>query len=180
MTLINCTIAANSAALGGGIATEQQGAVTLRNTLIATNAGGNCLALDSGTLTNGGGNLDDGTSCGLVDGTSSSNASAGATSAIVWVGPPRKAATDYSGRAVGTGLSEVLAGIYATAARAEIRPRDVNRSRACRKLSRYRCLGSLVLLVCGDICYRVTLAIIARHWAPDHLPRDWIPWLRYH
>ena len=77
MTLINCTIAANSAALGGGIATEQQGAVTLRNTLIATNAGGNCLALDSGTITDGGGNLDDGTSCGLVDSSSSSNAGAG-------------------------------------------------------------------------------------------------------
>ena len=73
MTLINCTVAANSAALGGGIATEQQGAVTLRNTLIATNAGGNCL----GTLTDGGGNLDDGTSCGLVDSSSSSNAGAG-------------------------------------------------------------------------------------------------------
>ena len=73
MTLINCTIAANSAAQGGGIATEQQGAVTLRNTLIATNTGSNCL----GSLIDGGGNLDDGTSCGLVDGTSSSNAGAG-------------------------------------------------------------------------------------------------------
>ena len=129
MTLINCTIAANSAALGGGIATEQQGAVTLRNTLIATNAGGNCLALDSGTLTDGGGNLDDGTSCGLVDGTSSSNAGAGLDPGGLRDngGPTQTIALVAGSRAIDRGIEAVCADattVNGRDQRGEPRPRD--------------------------------------------------------
>jgi fibronectin-binding autotransporter adhesin len=77
ITLINCTIAGNNIPLGGAIATEEQGTVTLRNTLLATNSGDNCLVLDNSNIADGGGNLDDATSCGFTDNTSLSNASAG-------------------------------------------------------------------------------------------------------
>jgi CSLREA domain-containing protein len=125
MTLINCTVAANSAAQGGGIATEQQGAVTLRNTLIATNAGGNCL----GTVTNGGGNLDDGTSCGLVDGTSSSNAGAGLDPGGLRDngGPTQTIALVAGGRAIDRGMDAVCANantVNRRDQRGEARPRD--------------------------------------------------------
>jgi CSLREA domain-containing protein len=129
MTLINCTIAANSAALGGGIATEQQGAVTLRNTLIATNAGGNCLALDSGTITDGGGNLDDGTSCRLVDSTSSSNAGAGLDPGGLRDngGPTQTIALVAGGGAIDRGIEAVCANattVNGRDQRGEPRPRD--------------------------------------------------------
>lgn len=129
MTLTNCTIAANSAALGGGIASEQQGAVTLRNTLIATNAGGNCLALDSGTITDGGGNLDDGTSCGLVDSTSSSNAGAGLDPDGFGDngGPTQTIALVAGGGAIDRGIEAVCADaptVNGRDQRGEPRPRD--------------------------------------------------------
>ena len=125
MTLINCTVAANSAAQGGGIATEQQGAVTLRNTLIATNAGGNCL----GTLTDGGGNLDDGTSCGLVDGTSSSNAGVVLDPGGLRDngGPTQTIALVAGGRAIDRGVDPVCADattVNRRDQRGEPRPRD--------------------------------------------------------
>ena len=125
MTLINCTIAANSAAQGGGIASERQGAVTLRNMLIATNTGGNCL----GTLTDGGGNLDDGTSCGLVDSTSSSNAGGGLDPGGLRDngGPTQTIALVAGSGAIDRGIEAVCAD--ATTAngrdqRGEARPRD--------------------------------------------------------
>jgi hypothetical protein len=129
MTLINCTIAANSAALGGGIASEQQGAVTLRNTLIATNAGGNCLALDSGTITAGGGNLDDGTSCGLVDSSSLSNAGAGLDPGGLRDngGPTQTIALLAGGGAIDRGIEAVCADattVNGRDQRGEPRPRD--------------------------------------------------------
>ena len=127
MTLINCTIAANSAALGGGIATEQQGAVTLRNTLIGTNAGGNCLRWS--TLTDGGGNLDDGTSCGLVDSTSSSNAGAGLDPGGLRDngGPTQTIALVAGGQAIDRGIEAVCADattVNGRDQRGEPRPRD--------------------------------------------------------
>ena len=129
MTLINCTVAANSAALGGGIASEQQGAVTLRNMLIATNAGGNCLALDSGTITDGGGNLDDGTSCGLVDSTSSSNAGAGLDPGGLRDngGPTQTIALVAGSAAIDRGIEAVCADattVKGRDQRGEPRPRD--------------------------------------------------------
>ena len=125
MTLINCTVAANSAAQGGGIATEQQGAVTLRNTLIATNAGGNCL----GTLTDGGGNLDDGTSCGLVNSTSSSNAGVVLDPGGLRDngGPTQTIAPVVGSRAIDRGVDAVCADattVNRRDQRGEARPRD--------------------------------------------------------
>ena len=125
MTLINSTVAANSAAQGGGIATEQQGAVTLRNTLIATNAGGNCL----GTLTDGGGNLDGGTSCGLVDGTSSSNAGVVLDPGGLRDngGPTQTIAPVAGSRAIDRGMDAVCADattVNRRDQRGEARPRD--------------------------------------------------------
>jgi CSLREA domain-containing protein len=63
LTVTNSTFSENSATDGGGIST---GAATLRNTIMANNtaaAGGseNC----AGTITDGGYNIDDGTTCGF-------------------------------------------------------------------------------------------------------------------
>ncbi len=60
LTVINSTFSGNSATTsGGGI--RNSGTATVYNTILAdSTAGGNC----SGTITNGGNNLDDGTTCG--------------------------------------------------------------------------------------------------------------------
>jgi len=130
MALINCTIAANSATLlGGGIATELQGAVTLRNTLIAMNAGGNCLALDNGTVTDGGGNLDDGTSCGLTDNTSLSNVTSGLDPGGLRDngGPTRSIALVAGSQAIDRGIEAICSDattVKGRDQRGEPRPRD--------------------------------------------------------
>lgn len=59
LTITNSTISANTAPSGGGIG-RSAGTLTLRNTIVASNPGGNC----SGTITNGAANIDDGTTCG--------------------------------------------------------------------------------------------------------------------
>lgn len=60
LAFTNSTIAANSATLTGGIF-NSSGTVTLTNTILANNAvAGNC----SGSITNGGNNIDDGATCG--------------------------------------------------------------------------------------------------------------------
>ena len=70
---INSTFSRNSATAGGGIVANQ-GTATLRNTLLANNnPGGNC----AGTITDGGGNLDDAATCGFTQSSSQSNASPG-------------------------------------------------------------------------------------------------------
>lgn len=67
----NVTFAANT---GGAVVNGFIGTTTLRNTLLATGTGGpNC----DGTITDGGGNLDDGTTCGFSDPTSQSDANPG-------------------------------------------------------------------------------------------------------
>ena len=60
LTVTNSTFSGNSAYVnGGGIANA--GTATLRNTIVANNTtGGNCF----GTITNGGNNIDSGTTCG--------------------------------------------------------------------------------------------------------------------
>jgi CSLREA domain-containing protein len=60
LTVTNSTFSGNSADVGGGI--ENNGStVTFLNTIVANSTlGGNC----SGTITNGGNNIDDGTTCG--------------------------------------------------------------------------------------------------------------------
>jgi CSLREA domain-containing protein len=71
LTITNSTFSGNSATHGGGIYQHSTlGSTTLLNTIIANNTGGNC----SGTITNGGNNIDDGTTCGWgsTDGSMSS------------------------------------------------------------------------------------------------------------
>jgi CSLREA domain-containing protein len=73
LELINSTLSGNSAASGGGIF-RNSGTVTFRNTLIAASTtGGNC----SGTITDVGGNLDDGATCSFTQANSQSNANPG-------------------------------------------------------------------------------------------------------
>jgi CSLREA domain-containing protein len=65
LSITNSTFSNNSADLGtsGGISNTDSGTVTLRNTIVANSVGaGNC----SGTITNGGNNIDDGATCGWV------------------------------------------------------------------------------------------------------------------
>jgi CSLREA domain-containing protein len=74
LTVTNSTFAGNSATTGGAIVDGVFNTTTLRNTIVATStSGGNC----AGTITDGGGNLDDGTTCGFSDPTSQSSANAG-------------------------------------------------------------------------------------------------------
>ena len=70
LTITNSTFSGNSATTGGGIYVWD-GTMTLLNTIVANSlSGGNC----SGTITNGGNNIDDGTTCGWgsTDGSMSS------------------------------------------------------------------------------------------------------------
>lgn len=61
MTVINSTFSGNSAAGSGGGIYNGSGTVTLLNTIVANStSGGNC----SGLITNGGHNIDSGTTCG--------------------------------------------------------------------------------------------------------------------
>jgi CSLREA domain-containing protein len=69
-SITNSTFSGNSAVTGGGIYSSG-GTVALLNTIVAnSSSGGNC----SGTITNGGNNIDDGTTCGWgsADGSMSS------------------------------------------------------------------------------------------------------------
>jgi CSLREA domain-containing protein len=65
LTVTNSTFSGNSADIsGGGIFNGSGETATLRNTIVANSpSGGNCSNL--GTLTDGGYNIDDGTSCGF-------------------------------------------------------------------------------------------------------------------
>jgi CSLREA domain-containing protein len=61
LTVTNSTISGNSAGSGGGISHLGSAVATLYNTIVASNTGGNC----AGTISsNGGNNIDDGTTCG--------------------------------------------------------------------------------------------------------------------
>ena len=61
IVVVNSTIAGNRADMGGGGFYTSGGlGSTLYNTIVANNIGGNCL----GSITNGGNNIDSGTSCG--------------------------------------------------------------------------------------------------------------------
>ncbi len=61
LTVVHTTLAGNAAEQGGsGVATQTRGTVLLRATLLGGNKGVNCF----GTITNGGYNLDSGSSCG--------------------------------------------------------------------------------------------------------------------
>ena len=61
LSITNSTFSGNSASSGvGGIYQDTAGIVTLRNTIVADNPGGNC----SGAITDGGNNIDSGITCG--------------------------------------------------------------------------------------------------------------------
>jgi CSLREA domain-containing protein len=60
VTVTNSTIVSNVATFMGGLRINS-GTATLRNTIVADNTGGNCSAT---RITNGGNNIDDGTTCG--------------------------------------------------------------------------------------------------------------------
>lgn len=74
LTVTNSTFSENSAVFGGGI--ENHGPATLRNTIVANSpSGDNCF--DTRSITDGGGNLDDGSSCAFTAPSSQSNADDG-------------------------------------------------------------------------------------------------------
>jgi CSLREA domain-containing protein len=78
LTLINSTINNNIGGVaGGGVFSEKGGTLVLRNTLLAANPGNNCGTDTGGVIVDGGGNLDDGTTCGLTSGMSLQNGVAG-------------------------------------------------------------------------------------------------------
>jgi CSLREA domain-containing protein len=105
VTLINCTIAGNTnvggTQLGDGIFTEDDdrndadpsndriAQTTLQNTLIAANDDDNCMPTgQQNPIADGGGNLDDGTSCAFSQTTSLSNATAGLAAGLQNNGGP--------------------------------------------------------------------------------------------
>jgi hypothetical protein len=69
LTVTNSTFSGNSASLGGGI--FNAATTTLKNVIIASSTGGNCS--NSGTLNDGGGNLEDDSTCGFSAPTSQNN-----------------------------------------------------------------------------------------------------------
>jgi hypothetical protein len=75
LTVTNSTFSGNSAATnGGGIFNAVSATATLSNTIMANSPSDNNCA---GTITDGGGNLDDGTTCGFTASTSKSTTPAG-------------------------------------------------------------------------------------------------------
>jgi Ca2+-binding RTX toxin-like protein len=78
LTLINSTINGNIGGVAaGGVFSEKGGTVTLRNTLLAANPGNNCGTDGVSVIVDEGGNLDDGTTCGLTAPMSLPTAAAG-------------------------------------------------------------------------------------------------------
>jgi Ca2+-binding RTX toxin-like protein len=103
--------------------------VTLRNTLLATNSGDNCLVLGNSNIADGGGNLDDATSCGFTDNTSLSNASAGLDPGGLHDngGPTQTIALLPGSHAIDRGIEAVCADattVKGRDQRGEPRPRD--------------------------------------------------------
>jgi hypothetical protein len=105
VTLINCTIARNTneggTQLGDGIFTvdddrntpdpadDKIAQTTLRNTIVAENDDDNCMPTgQQNPIADGGGNLDDGTSCAFSQNTSLSNATAGLATGLQNNGGP--------------------------------------------------------------------------------------------
>ena len=119
LTLINSTINGNTAGVvGGGVFTEKLGTVTLRNTLLAANlgaanSGNNCAFDTGGAIIDEGGNLDDGTTCGLTLPMSMPNGGAGLDPAGLRNngGPTDTVALSAASDAVDLGLNTFCAAV---------------------------------------------------------------------
>lgn len=66
MTLRNSTIYANTGITSTGGVTNSAGTITFQNTIVAFNTGGNCGNAAGAVLSNGGYNIDSGTSCNFA------------------------------------------------------------------------------------------------------------------
>jgi predicted outer membrane repeat protein len=74
LTVTNSTFSGNTARVSGGGITSEASTITIRNTILASSP---CSTSDSGTFTDGGGNLDEGATCGFTASSSKSNTPAG-------------------------------------------------------------------------------------------------------
>ena len=118
LTVTNSTISGNSAAVqGGGIyhvlnSGTLPNSATLKNTIMANNTDENCeVSFIDNPITDGGGNLDDGTSCGFSAATSQSNANAGLdpSGLLNNGGPTRTIALMAGSDAIDAGISAICA-----------------------------------------------------------------------
>ena len=105
LTVTNSTFSENSAGVGGAI--NNTATATLKNTIVANNTGGNC----SGTITDGGHNLDDGTGCGFsaANGSLSNTAPKLAAGLANNGGPTQTIALQPGSRAIDVGDETVCA-----------------------------------------------------------------------
>jgi CSLREA domain-containing protein len=112
LTLINSTINSNIGGVAaGGVFSEKGGILVLRNTLLAANPGNNCGTDSGGVIVDEGGNLDDGTTCGLTVPMSLPNAVAGLDPAGLQNngGPTNTIALTAASDAIDLGLNNVCA-----------------------------------------------------------------------
>lgn len=112
LILINSTINSNIGGIAaGGVFSEKGGTLVLRNTLLAANPGNNCGTDTVGVIVDEGGNLDDGTTCGLTSGMSLPNGVAGLDPAGLKDngGPTNTIALTAASDAIDLGLNDVCA-----------------------------------------------------------------------
>ncbi len=105
--ITNSTIAGNNCTSTPGGALKNQGTVTVRNTIVANNGvGNNCV----GTITNGGNNIDSGTSCGFGSTSGSLSSTNPQVSALGnYGGPTQTMAPIASSPAINAGNATVCA-----------------------------------------------------------------------
>lgn len=119
LDLISSTVADNSSTFDGGLSQAGSGAITVTNSIVADNSGTNC----SGTITNGGNNIDSGTSCGW----GSTNGSMSSTDPLLtvladWGGPTQTMALRTGSPAIGGVTFSAPNGSPATDQRGVSRP----------------------------------------------------------
>jgi hypothetical protein len=107
VTVLNSTVSGNNASNGGGIE-NIQGTTTLTNTILANSTNGNCDVL-SGSIQDGGGNVEDGNSCGFTATSSLTNTNP-LLAPLANNGGPTPTMGLYAGSpAIGRGLAAVCA-----------------------------------------------------------------------
>ncbi len=102
LTVINSTFSGNTVAHGGGIALFT-GSVKLTNTILAANSGNNCSTV-SAAFQDGGGNIEDGASCGFTSGTSLSSTNPQLAPLANYGGPTLTFALNPGSPALGRGV----------------------------------------------------------------------------